>query len=227
MSLELFQQWLFGNLPNNDKDFDFEASNVVRLVVAGNSIRTSMEMRPRTILMRQPESMVTLEAVKAVDDLVYDWSQSVNVDLMAGEFDPSNSMLPQQPMHHCMFPNSAPCGSFKCVTNPYEFYIEDRLVLGTSGQNITNIQKYSHIDDSLDALKSIAKWSILAPTAPDTLPCYPYYDIDPFVITQCPHILFAGSTSEFKTDIFEGSFNRIFLAYLFECTDICIFNSEV
>lgn len=204
MSLELFQQWLHGNLPNADADFDFEASNVVRVIVAGNSVRTTMEVRPRTILMRQPESTVTLQAVKSVDDLLYDWSQSVNVDLMPGEFDPSNSMLPQQPMHHCMFPNCLPCGAFKCVTNPYEFYIEDRLILGASGQNVTNIQKYSHIEDPLDVLKSIANWSILAPTAPDTLPCYPYYDKDPFVIEQCPHILFAGNTSEFKTDIFNG-----------------------
>lgn len=204
MSLELFQQWLYGNLPNDGKDLDFEASNVVRVIVAGNSVRTSMEVRPKTILMRQPESTVTLQAVKAVDDLVYGWAQSVNVDLMPGEFDPANCMLPQQPMHHLMFPNSAPCGTFKCVTNPYEFYIEDRLILGTSGQNVSNIQKFSHIEDPLDALRSVAKWSILAPTAPDTLPCYPYSDNDPFIIKQCPHILFAGNSTEFKTGTFEG-----------------------
>lgn len=204
MSLELFQQWLYGNLQNNDKDFDYEASNIVRVIVAGNSIRTSMEVRRKTLLMRQPESTVTLQAVKAVDDLLYEWSQSVNVDLMPGEFDPSNCMLPQQPMHHCMFPISASCGAFKCVTNPYEFQIEDRVILGTSGQNVSNIQKFSHIEDPLTVLKSIAQWSILAPTAPDTLPCYPYSDDDPFLIKQCPHILFAGNISEFKTGIFEG-----------------------
>lgn len=204
MSLELFQQWLYGNLPNTNNDFDFEASNVVRVIVAGNSVRTSMEVRPKTILMRQPESTVTLQAVKAVDDLVYGWSQSVNVDLMPGEFDPANCMLPQQPMHHLMFPNSATCGAFKCVTNPYEFYIEDRLILGTSGQNVSNIQKFSHIEDPLEALRSITKWSIVAPTAPDTLSCYPYHDEDPFLIKQCPHILFSGNSSEFKTGTFEG-----------------------
>lgn len=210
MSLELFQQWLYGNLPNNDKDFDFEASNVVRVVVAGNSVRTSMEVRPRTILMRQPESTVTLQAVQAVDDLLAGWSESVHVDLMPGEFDPANCMLPQQPMHHCMFPNSRAIGAFQCVTNPYEFHIEDRLILGTSGQNVSSVQKYSQIEDTLDALHSIAKWSILAPTAPDTLPCYPYDDNDPFVIKQCPHILFAGNTPEFRTGVFEGLLKIIF-----------------
>lgn len=214
LSLELFQQWLYGHLTNVGMDFDFEASNVVRVIVAGNSVRTSMEVRPRSILMRQPASDVTLQAVKAVDDLFCSWSQSVNVDLLAGEFDPSNCMLPQQPMHHCMFPNCAPLGSFQCVTNPYEFYIEDRLILGTSGQNITNIQKYSQIDDSMDALKSIAKWSILAPTAPDTLPCYPYYDEDPFIIKECPHILFAGNAPQFETTIYEGISKHMFMKNL-------------
>lgn len=206
MSLDLFQQWLYGNLSMDGMDFDFEASNVVRVIVAGNSVRTSMEVRPRTILIRQPETQVTLQAVKAVDDLLSSWSQSVNVDLMPGEFDPSNCMLPQQPMHHCMFPNCAPLGSFQCVTNPYGFYIEDRHILGTSGQNVTNIEKYSQIDDFMDALKSIAKWSILAPTAPDTLPCYPFSDEDPFIVKECPHVLFAGNAPQFKTTIYEGTF---------------------
>lgn len=204
MSLELFQQWLYGNLIGGDSSSDFEAANIVRIIVAGNSIRTSMEVRQRSIVMRQPESMDTLRAVKAVDELMCGWSKSVNVDLMAGEFDPSNFMLPQQPMHHCMFPSSAPCGAFKGVTNPYECVIEDRLVLGTSGQNVSNILKYSNIDGPLNALRSIAEWSHIAPTSPDTLACFPYSNEDPFVIKNCPHILFAGNTSEFSTELYEG-----------------------
>lgn len=207
MSLELFKQWLYGNLPNAHGESDIEAANIVRIIVAGNSVRTSSEMRPRTILMRQPESVVTLQAVKAVDDLVSSWSESVNVDLMAGEFDPSNCMIPQQPMHHCMFPKSTENCAFKCVTNPYELEIQDRLILGTSGQNVSNIQKFSNIDSSLEVLKSIVKWSILAPTAPDTLPCYPYTEEDPFIIKRCPHVLFAGNTPEYQTCLHEGCNN--------------------
>ncbi|PSN42721.1 DNA polymerase delta subunit 2 [Blattella germanica] len=30
--------------------------------------------------------------------------ESVDVDLMSGEFDPANHMMPQQPLHYCMFP---------------------------------------------------------------------------------------------------------------------------
>lgn len=206
VSLDLFQQWLQGNLPNVDNEPDFEAANVVRVIVAGNSIRTSMEVRPRTILMRQPESVTTLEAVRSVDDLVAGWSKSVYVDLMPGEFDPANCMLPQQPMHHCMFPNSAVNSAFKCVTNPYAFEIEDRFIIGTSGQNVTNIQKFSSIDNFLDVLKSMVQWSILAPTAPDTLPCYPYTECDPFLIKECPHVLFAGNSPEYQTSLYEGMY---------------------
>lgn len=210
MSLELFQQWMYGNLAGIDNNVDFEAANIVRIIVAGNSVRTSMEMRQKTMSMRQPESVLTLKAVKAVDELMAEWTKSVNVDLMSGEFDPSNFMLPQQPMHHCMFPSSASCGAFKCVTNPYECKIEDRVVLGTSGQNVSNIQKYSNIVDALDVLRSIARWSHIVPTSPDTLSCYPYYNKDPFVINNCPHILFAGNTSEFQTDMYSGSISLRF-----------------
>lgn len=204
LSLELFQQWLYGNVASAHDSADHEAANVVRVIVAGNSVRTTMEMRQRTMLMRQPESVLTLKAVNDVDELMRAWSKSVNVDLMPGEFDPSNLMLPQQPFHPCMFPKSSPCGAFRSVSNPYECSIEDRLVLGTSGQNISNIQKYSNIDDSMDALRSIARWGHVAPTSPDTLPCYPYTEQDPFIIRDCPHILFAGNCSTYQTDVFAG-----------------------
>lgn len=205
MSLHLFQQWLFGNLESFKHSLDFEAANVFRVVIAGNSVRTSMEIRQKTMVIREPESELTLRAVKSVDELMAVWSKSVHVDLMPGEFDPSNFMLPQQPLHQCMFPKSGGCGAFKSVTNPYEFTVEDRLILGTSGQNITSIQKYSNIDDPLEALKLVTKWGHLAPTSPDTLACYPYVDIDPFIIKNCPHILFAGNTKEFQTDLVTGS----------------------
>lgn len=77
-SLELFQQWLHGNLPFVNNDPDIEAANIVRVIVAGNSVRTSMEVRQRSILMRQPETTLTLQAVKAVDELLSEWTKSVN-----------------------------------------------------------------------------------------------------------------------------------------------------
>ena len=46
----------------------------------------------------------------------------------------------------------------------------------------------------------------LAPTAPDTLGCYPFADKsnDPFVIRECPHIYFAGNQPRFETTLLHG-----------------------
>lgn len=207
MSLELFQQWLYGNLEGFGQTKDIEAANVVRVVVAGNSVRTTFEKRQRSNLTAQPESFETLRAVKSLDDTISGWMKSVHVDLMPGEFDPSNFMLPQQPMHQCMFPQCSVSKAFYGVTNPYEFQIEDRNILGTSGQNIENVAKYSKIADPMELLKSILMWSHVAPTSPDTLPCYPYYEKDPFVISSCPHVMFVGNTAEYKTDLHKGKCN--------------------
>lgn len=205
MSMELLQQWIFGNLEGFGQGRDWEAASVVRVVLAGNSVKASV--KPKNNLHGRPitESSDLLNAVKAVDTFVYNLAQSVNVDLMPGEFDPANHMLPQQPMHQCMFPKAVSFASFRGVTNPYACEISGRSILGTSGQNVHDIGRYSKIENPLEALKSTLVWSHIAPTAPDTLPCYPYYQKDPFIISECPHVYFAGNTGEFRTELWEGS----------------------
>lgn len=218
MSLELFQQWIYGNLDTFDNTFDWESASIVRIIVAGNSIRSSLEIKQRSNLTRQPESENTLKAVNSVDELLSNWIKSVKVDLMSGEFDPSNFMLPQQPMHHCMFPKCAQSLNFRGVTNPYDCEIAGRTILGTSGQNVHDIMRYTKIDDPLEALKSCLQWGHIAPTSPDTLPCFPYYDKDPFVMEHCPSVFFVGNVSEFKTELHEG---RIFeLNTILDCSSM-------
>lgn len=41
--------------------------------------------------------------------------------------------------------------------------------LGTSGQNVSDIVKYSSVDDHLEILENTLRLRHLAPTAPDTL----------------------------------------------------------
>lgn len=206
MPLELLQQWLYGNFAAFDKtSSDWEAASVVRIIVAGNSVRAATERRQRSNLMRQPESDQTLRAVMAVDEILSNWTRSVPVDLMSGEFDPSNFMLPQQPMHHCMFPKCALTQHFRAVTNPYHLQLADRRIVGTSGQNVNDIMRFTRIAEPLEALRSCLKWSHLAPTAPDSLPCFPYYEKDPFVLDECPHIMFVGNSSGFASDLHVGN----------------------
>lgn len=93
----------------------------------------------------------------------------MNVDIMPGEYDPSNHILPQQPMHYCMFPQSTKHQTFQGVTNPYQCSIADRIILGTSGQPISDIKTLTDIENNLEILESTLTWGHLAPTAPDTL----------------------------------------------------------
>lgn len=56
------------------------------------------------------------------------------------------------------------------------------------------------------SLTRLLEFRHLAPTAPDTLGCYPYAEEeeDPFVMRECPHIFFAGNQPRFETTLVEG-----------------------
>lgn len=45
------------------------------------------------------------------------------------------------------------------------------------------------------------QWRHLAPTAPDTLACYPFNDSDPFIVTSTPHVYFVGGQPSFETSV--------------------------
>ena len=50
-----------------------------------------------------------------------------------------------------------------------------------------------------------APWRHLAPTAPDTLDIYPFYNNDPFVVDECPHVFFAGNQAQYHAADMEGT----------------------
>uniref|UniRef100_A0A182Y0B4 DNA polymerase delta small subunit n=1 Tax=Anopheles stephensi TaxID=30069 RepID=A0A182Y0B4_ANOST len=204
-SLELLQQWVFGNLEGLVEGHDWEAASIVRIIIAGNSVKASSKPKNHLQSKVTTETDALLGAVKSVDSLIHNLAQSVPVDLMPGEFDPANHMLPQQAMHHCLFPRSVQFSAFKGVPNPYAFELADRYVVGTSGQNVQDVMRYSKIPNALEALRATLRWSHIVPTAPDTLPCYPYYQQDPFIIGDCPHVYFAGNVGEFSTELWTGA----------------------
>ena len=83
-----------------------------------------------------------MEAVQAVDRCITELASALPVDLMPGPDDLSNHSLPQQPLHRCLFPGAAPYESFHRVTNPYRFSVDGVQFLGTSGQNVADVQRY-------------------------------------------------------------------------------------
>lgn len=199
-SLNLFQYWLRGNISNTE-----EEAKRVRVIIAGNSVKCSEEKRLPSLQSRPNESKDVVDAMHALDEWFASWSSSVALDVMPGPYDPANFMMPQQPFHSCMFPRAARNENFQSVSNPYICSVDDALIMGTSGQNINDLLRNTALDKPLEALRSTLKWSHLAPTAPDTLACYPYLDSDPFIIKDCPHVYFAGNCDAFSTQLYEGS----------------------
>lgn len=55
------------------------------------------------------------------------------------------------------------------MTNPNKFELEGNLIMGSSGQNVQDIQRFSNLDDPIDIMEKILEWGHQIPSAPDTL----------------------------------------------------------
>ena len=65
--------------------------------------------------------------------------------------------------------------------------------------------KVSNIDQSaLQWLEKTLEWQHFAPTSPDTLAGYPFDQIDPLVMQECPNIYFAGNMDKYETKLIQG-----------------------
>eukprot|EP01147_Barroeca_monosierra_P007979 gene7979-10050_t len=217
MQLQLFVDFITGHLGGPEEQE--VAAQILHVIVAGNLVsglddkhQDLPQYKKRTAI---PESVAHM---KEVDLLLAQLGTAVTVDMMPGEHDPSDAILPQQPMHPCMFPLSKNTGSVRGVTNPYEATLSGRHVLGTSGQGIDDIYRFSTEEDRLELLVHTLQWGHLFPTAPDSLGCFPYatqilnpsdqkegVSIDPFAIRDCPHIYFAGNQPNFATRFVNGN----------------------
>lgn len=90
------------------------------------------------------------------------------------------------------------------VTNPHDFEVDGIRFLGTGGQNVDDVYKYSGLEDRLVVMERLLEWGHLVPTAPDTLTAYPFPDNDPFVLDTAPHVFFAGNQPELGTRVIRG-----------------------
>ncbi|KAK1189001.1 DPOD2 polymerase, partial [Pygoscelis papua] len=183
------------------------AAQISRVILAGNLLSQNTQSRDtinKAKYLTKKTQAASVEAVKMLDEILLQLCTSVPVDVMPGEFDPTNYTLPQQPLHHCMLPLASAYSTLRLVTNPYQADVDGIRFLGTSGQNVSDIFKYSSMDDYLEILE----WTLLAghisPTAPDTLGCYPFYKSDPFILTNCPHVYFCGNAPRFQSKLLKG-----------------------
>ena len=121
-------------------------------------------------------------------------SSVIDVDLMPGEFDISSAVMPQQPLNKALFPMLVAPTKVNFVTNPHQFNINGIRFLGTSGQNIKDIRMFSDgWKDPVDILEHSLMIRHTCPTSPDTLRSYSFTESDPFIISDAPHVYFAGN----------------------------------
>ncbi|XP_052262937.1 DNA polymerase delta subunit 2-like isoform X2 [Dreissena polymorpha] len=205
-NLQLFVDMVTGQLGCPEQQA--ANANIAAVIVAGNSLSKDTQTKDtltKAKYLTKNTVAGSVEAMKSLDDYLVQLAACTDVVVLPGEFDPCNYTLPQQPLHRCMFPQAARYPTLHCATNPYEAVIEGIRVLGTSGQPVQDIYRYSSLEDGLQILDKTLEWGHLAPTAPDTLGCYPYYDEDPFILKECPHILFSGNQNKFQHKTHKGS----------------------
>ncbi|KAI9144762.1 DNA polymerase alpha/epsilon subunit B-domain-containing protein [Paraphysoderma sedebokerense] len=200
MAVQMMTDFLTGEL-GSDEDQHL-ASNISRVIICGNSMADSSSAK------EDDKKSVSLtrsipDPIQLFDSTLEQLVASLPVDVMPGDKDPANATLPQQPIHFSIFSKSSQYSTFKSVTNPYQVTIDDSLFLGTSGQTISDVFKYVENQDRLQLAEKTLIWRHLAPTAPDTLWCYPFRDQDPFVVQSRPNVYFLGNQPEYKTSLLQ------------------------
>ncbi|XP_041088314.1 DNA polymerase delta subunit 2-like [Polyodon spathula] len=206
LALQLLVDMVTGQL--GDEGEQSGVARISRVLLAGNLLSQSTQGKDsvnKAKYLTKKTQAGSVEAIRMLDEILVQLAASVPVDLMPGEFDPTNYTLPQQPLHQCMFPLSSAYPTLQLVSNPFQADIDGLRFLGTSGQNVSDIYKYSGQEDYIEILESTLRLSHLSPTAPDTLGCYPFYQRDPFILEDCPHVYFCGNAPAFQSKRVTGA----------------------
>ncbi|KAF3696014.1 DNA polymerase delta subunit 2 DNA polymerase delta subunit p50 [Channa argus] len=206
LGLQLLTDMVTGQL--GDQGEQSGAAKISRVLLAGNLLSQSTQDKDASTkakYLTKKTQAGSVDAIRLLDELLLQLVISVHVDVMPGQYDPTNYTLPQQPLHHCMFPLSSVYPTLQLTSNPYQANIDGVRFLGTSGQNVCDIQRYSSMESHLEILEETLRLRHLAPTAPDTLGCYPFYQKDPFILEECPHVYFSGNAPAFESKLVKGA----------------------
>lgn len=185
-----------------------DTKEITQLIILGDSVNVLQEdqMESKNKYAAKHRSNYSPQAVQQLDAFISSMLTSIPVFIMPGEKDPAELALPQQPLHPSFFSNSSQSSHFRRLTNPQWVQIEQLRILATSGQNVNDIAKYIVPDDlktsRLPILESCIHWQNIAPTAPDTLPAYPFLK-DPFALMETPHVFLVGNQPEFESKMME------------------------
>nr|CCC89622.1 unnamed protein product [Trypanosoma congolense IL3000] len=147
--VELLVDYLSGAV--GDSAMVAQASCITRLVIGGNSIAPTEELRLKKKVKLDPSDHVkfgddkggggavtSAQLMRELDKVLKRIVCSVEVELMPGDNDMTNAFHPQQPMHPLLLSESARCSSMRLVTNPYEFVALSSDESGVDASDGTN-----------------------------------------------------------------------------------------
>lgn len=200
LARDLLVEWLCGELTAGTGAAD--ARDVSTLVLAGDSVQHAawagtdaehVRDAPNPFAYFDPMLAHVCEALSAVV-------------VLPGAQDPCSAALPQQPLLRTLLPRAARHDSLRLCTNPAWFSVHGRRILATGGQNVADLLKYlpddaQSPDTALDMATATLAWSHMAPSAPDTLWCYPFKAADAFVIRAAPDLYVIGNQAAFRTAV--------------------------
>lgn len=224
LSLDMLMEWLLGEAAGVDDQQDI--ATISRLIVAGDSLAhgspiPSREEVAALALKNRGQKRYGYDSstynpapTEQLDAWLATLLPTIPITLIPGEQDPTSTALPQQPIHPAMFPHArtymelpgttSEPSWFSSGTNPFEFDLDGWRCLGSGGQTLNDVYKYVAGEERLEMMEAMLRWRLSAPTAPDTLWCYPFQDGDQFVIKECPHVYFVGNQPKFETIMIEG-----------------------
>jgi len=208
-ALDLLTEFLCGNAGNEQF-----ARRVVRVVLCGNSVAPMGDTGGDAADGASTRVPIDGTGMRQLDAWLGTIGASTHVDVMSGHSDPTNALLPQRPMHRCMFPLTAAHPRVARVANPYGFQLEKVNVLATAGNNVLDYTKYmpdvgdlgdeeqGARNEALLAMELMLRFRHVAPTAPDTLGASPCVEFDPLVIEgAAPNLFCAGNLPSFSTTV--------------------------
>ncbi|KAK0210508.1 DNA polymerase alpha/epsilon subunit B-domain-containing protein [Desarmillaria ectypa] len=216
VSLQMLVEYLTGE--EGGIEDQGSAARISRLVIAGNSLApvvipvkgepTAEGDEKKSASYNYDTTTFSPHPTQTLAGHLYDIGRVMPIHVLPGEADPSGTILPQQPFPRAMLGPVASLPSFKCETNPTYMRIGSskgviRTILVNSGQPLNDMFKYVGCPPStrLSILASTLSWRHMAPTAPDTLWCHPYFGVDPFIMRETPDLYIVGGQKKFGTKL--------------------------
>ncbi|VEU21666.1 DEKNAAC102614 [Brettanomyces naardenensis] len=225
--LEILKEFIMGEISSGVDNVAEMLEKTTNLIILGNSIEVvddpHKNLKGKDKYSEINKSNYDSESLKMLDRWISDLLVSIPVTILPGETDPAEIEFPKPPLHRSLFYHSSRRSNFERLSNPAWLEINGVRILATSGENVNDIFKYLipnihvEIGDGIDSplrkevlhdsrlklLESTILWQNVAPTAPDTMCCYPYSGEDPFSLTETPHVYVVGNQPKFETSILE------------------------